>query len=137
MTPSRASLQRLVILIFLLTLSLAARAYLLLEHHHSVSVAPMHHTPHSGLASHAQTWSVVHFTAVFVAWAVMMTAMMTPSVIPMVLGFIRIRQRTLLRHPYMATVAFLLGHSRPGDHGVEKAGKGIDQPGSKGFGWMR
>lgn len=107
MTRHRARLQRTVILILLLTLSLAGWTYMLQAHDHSVGLAPMHHAT---TASSSHSWSLLGFTTAFIVWAVMMIAMMTPSVIPMVLGFIRIRQRARVRHLYGSAMAFLSGY---------------------------
>ncbi len=100
-------LQQTVILLMLLAISSAAWSYMLLAHHHSISMAPLHH---SMAASGSYSWSLTDFTATFVMWAVMMIAMMTPSVIPMVFGFLQVRGGKILRHPYAFALVFLVGY---------------------------
>lgn len=56
-------------------------------------------------------WGAVDFVLMFVMWAVMMVAMMTPSATPMILMFSRInRDRHAQRNPMVATGAFLAGY---------------------------
>lgn len=58
-----------------------------------------------------QTWSVADFALMFVMWAVMMVAMMTPSASPMILTFAGINRRRREQHvPYVSTSIFLLGY---------------------------
>ncbi len=58
-----------------------------------------------------QGWETVDFVLIFVMWAVMMVAMMTPSATPMILTFSRInRNRHEQRDPIVATGAFLAGY---------------------------
>lgn len=58
-----------------------------------------------------QPWSGMDYWMMFVMWAVMMFAMMTPSAAPMVLTYTKIsrRQQTGLQ-PVWGTVAFYLGY---------------------------
>ncbi len=56
-------------------------------------------------------WSSIDFTNTLSMWGVMMVAMMMPSVIHMVLGFIRIfRERNSNKSTYFGTLFFLLGY---------------------------
>ncbi|MGH3089900.1 MAG: DUF2182 domain-containing protein [Rubrobacteraceae bacterium] len=58
-----------------------------------------------------QAWGIVDFTLMFVMWAVMMVAMMTPSAAPMILTFANVnRRRRKQRLPYAPTGIFLLGY---------------------------
>jgi predicted metal-binding membrane protein len=58
-----------------------------------------------------QGWGTVDLILMFVMWAVMMVAMMTPSATPMILMFSRInRSRHAKRDPIVATGAFLAGY---------------------------
>jgi predicted metal-binding membrane protein len=58
-----------------------------------------------------QPWGVVDFLLMFVMWAVMMFAMMTPSAAPMVLTYTRInRQRGAEVKPVPGTAIFYLGY---------------------------
>jgi predicted metal-binding membrane protein len=58
-----------------------------------------------------QGWGAVDFVLMFVMWAVMMVAMMTPSATPMILMFSGItRRRHEQRNPLLATGAFLAGY---------------------------
>lgn len=58
-----------------------------------------------------QAWGVADFALMFVMWAVMMVAMMTPSAAPMVLTFAGINRRRREQHvPYVPTGIFLLGY---------------------------
>jgi predicted metal-binding membrane protein len=59
-----------------------------------------------------QPWGMVDFLLVFIMWAVMMFAMMTPSAAPMVLTYSKIsRQRQAQRKPVLGTVVFFLGYA--------------------------
>ncbi|NOT10615.1 MAG: DUF2182 domain-containing protein [Methylococcaceae bacterium] len=100
-------LQQAVILFMLLAISSAGWIYMLSAHHHSMTMAPLHH---SMTASAPHTWSLTDFTATFVVWAVMMIAMMTPSIIPMVFRFLQVRRGKTLRYPYAFALAFLVGY---------------------------
>jgi predicted metal-binding membrane protein len=59
----------------------------------------------------AAGWSPVDVALLFVMWAVMMVAMMTPSAAPMVLTFVTVnRRRSDSGRPAVSTSAFLLGY---------------------------
>jgi predicted metal-binding membrane protein len=56
-------------------------------------------------------WSTADFAFMFLMWAVMMIAMMTPSAAPMVLLFAQVlRQRHVQQNPFQATSAFLASY---------------------------
>ncbi len=58
-----------------------------------------------------QAWGTGDFVLMFIMWAVMMVAMMTPSAAPMILTFCRIhRRRYEQRDPIVATGVFLAGY---------------------------
>jgi predicted metal-binding membrane protein len=58
-----------------------------------------------------QAWDVTNFALMFVMWAVMMVAMMTPSAAPMILMFAGInRKRQKQQAPYVSASVFLLGY---------------------------
>ena len=58
-----------------------------------------------------QAWSTVDFGLMFVMWAVMMVAMMTPSAAPMILTFAGSnRKRRERQSPYVPTAMFLSGY---------------------------
>lgn len=58
-----------------------------------------------------QVWSVADFTLMFVMWAVMMVAMMTPSAAPMILTFAGAsRRRRERQSPYAPTAVFVSGY---------------------------
>lgn len=58
-----------------------------------------------------QVWGVVDFVLMFVMWAMMMVAMMTPSAAPIVLTFAMLnRRRREQQVPYVSTGVFLLGY---------------------------
>jgi predicted metal-binding membrane protein len=58
-----------------------------------------------------QGWGTVDFLLMFIMWAVMMVAMMTPSASPMILTFSGIsRRRSEQRNPMVATGVFLTGY---------------------------
>jgi predicted metal-binding membrane protein len=58
-----------------------------------------------------QGWGTVDFLLMFIMWAVMMVAMMTPSATPMILTFSKInRRRHERRNPIVATGVFLAGY---------------------------
>jgi len=58
-----------------------------------------------------QGWGAVDFLLMFVMWAVMMVAMMTPSAAPMILTYSRVNRRhNEQRSPFLATGAFLAGY---------------------------
>jgi predicted metal-binding membrane protein len=58
-----------------------------------------------------QIWAATDFIFMFIMWAVMMIAMMTPSAAPMVLAYAGInRRRQGLPSPYLATTLFLVGY---------------------------
>jgi predicted metal-binding membrane protein len=58
-----------------------------------------------------QPWGTAESLLVFVMWAVMMVAMMTPSASPMILTYSRVsRQRQDVARPLVATAAFVLGY---------------------------
>ena len=58
-----------------------------------------------------QVWGTMDFVLMFVMWAVMMVAMMTPSAAPMILMHSSMeRRRHADRNPYQATAIFLLGY---------------------------
>lgn len=58
-----------------------------------------------------QPWGLVDFLMVFIMWAVMMFAMMTPSATPMVLMYGKInRQRQGQPTPVLGTAIFFLGY---------------------------
>jgi predicted metal-binding membrane protein len=58
-----------------------------------------------------QAWGVTDIALIFVMWAVMMVAMMTPSAAPMILTFAGInRRRQKQQVPYVPTSVFLLGY---------------------------
>ncbi|CAN5329892.1 DUF2182 domain-containing protein [soil metagenome] len=58
-----------------------------------------------------RAWGGVDFALMFVMWAVMMVAMMTPSAAPMILMFAGInRRRQKQQVPYVPTSVFLLGY---------------------------
>jgi len=62
-------------------------------------------------APRTQGWGAVDFFLMFVMWAVMMVAMMTPSAAPMILTYSRVnRQHNDQRSPFLATGAFLAGY---------------------------
>jgi predicted metal-binding membrane protein len=61
--------------------------------------------------SQVEPWNIADLLLTFVMWAVMMAAMMTPSVSPMVLAFAHInRQRQAKNKPYAPTSLFLSGY---------------------------
>ncbi|NQW17295.1 MAG: DUF2182 domain-containing protein [Chloroflexi bacterium] len=56
-------------------------------------------------------WTVADFGLMFVMWAVMMIAMMTPSAAPMILMFGTVaRKRREMARPYAPTAVFVLGY---------------------------
>lgn len=58
-----------------------------------------------------QIWGIADFLFMFIMWAVMMVAMMTPSAAPMVLMFSKFnRQHQEQQAPYLATGIFLSGY---------------------------
>lgn len=58
-----------------------------------------------------QAWGVADFTLMFVMWAVMMVAMMTPSAAPMILTFAGAsRRRRGRQSPYAPTAVFVSGY---------------------------
>ncbi len=58
-----------------------------------------------------QGWGAVDFILMFVMWAVMMVAMMTPSAAPMILTYSRVNRRHHeQRSPFLATAVFLAGY---------------------------
>ncbi|MGD0959396.1 MAG: DUF2182 domain-containing protein [Methylomonas sp.] len=58
-----------------------------------------------------QAWSTNDFINTFNMWIIMMAAMMTPSVIHMALGFIRIyKKRNPNRSAYLGSLYFVLGY---------------------------
>ena len=58
-----------------------------------------------------QTWGAVDFALMFVMWAVMMVAMMTPSAAPMILMFAGVnRRRQEQQAPYVPASVFLVGY---------------------------
>ena len=58
-----------------------------------------------------QGWGAVDFFLMFVMWAVMMVAMMTPSAAPMILTYSRVNRRhNEQRSPFLATGVFLAGY---------------------------
>jgi predicted metal-binding membrane protein len=58
-----------------------------------------------------QGWDAASFALMFVMWAVMMIAMMTPSAAPMILMFTAVnRRRQKQQAPYVPTSVFLLGY---------------------------
>jgi predicted metal-binding membrane protein len=58
-----------------------------------------------------QGWGAVDFVLMFVMWAVMMVAMMTPSAAPMILMYSRVNRRHHeQRSPFLATGVFLAGY---------------------------
>jgi predicted metal-binding membrane protein len=58
-----------------------------------------------------QGWGTIDFVLMFIMWAVMMVAMMTPSATPMILTFSRInRSHHAQRNPIVSTGAFLAGY---------------------------
>lgn len=58
-----------------------------------------------------QAWGVGDFVLMFVMWAVMMVAMMTPSAAPMILTFAKLnRRRRKQQVPYVPTSVFLVGY---------------------------
>ena len=57
------------------------------------------------------TWSIRDYFLLFVMWAVMMVAMMTPSALPMVTMFATLsKSRRSKQQPYTPTFVFLLGY---------------------------
>jgi predicted metal-binding membrane protein len=61
--------------------------------------------------SQMQGWGAVDFVLMFVMWAVMMVAMMTPSAAPMILTYSRVNRRYHeQRSPFLATGVFLAGY---------------------------
>jgi predicted metal-binding membrane protein len=58
-----------------------------------------------------QAWGILDVVLTFVMWAIMMVAMMVPSVAPMILLFATIhRKRREQYHPFMPTMVFLAGY---------------------------
>ena len=58
-----------------------------------------------------QAWGALDLVLLFVMWAVMMVAMMSPSATPMILMFARVnRDRQRQRRPYVPTAVFLAGY---------------------------
>lgn len=58
-----------------------------------------------------QAWSTIDFSNTFIMWAVMMAAMMMPSVIHMALGFIGIyRVRNPNKSAYLGSISFVMGY---------------------------
>jgi predicted metal-binding membrane protein len=58
-----------------------------------------------------EAWGAADFALMFVMWAVMMIAMMTPSAAPMILMFTEInRRRQKQQVPYVPTSVFLMGY---------------------------
>lgn len=56
-------------------------------------------------------WGAIDLLLVLAMWAIMMAAMMLPSIVPMLLGFAFLsRQRCAQRLPYVHTSVFLLGY---------------------------
>jgi predicted metal-binding membrane protein len=62
-------------------------------------------------ASQVRHWGGLDFLLMFVMWAVMMTAMMTPTAAPMILTFATVnRQRRERKQPFVSSGVFLLGY---------------------------
>lgn len=57
-----------------------------------------------------QPWGVIDFALMLVMWAVMMMAMMVPSVSPMILTFTAIHRRQAPSDAVVPTAAFLVGY---------------------------
>jgi predicted metal-binding membrane protein len=54
-------------------------------------------------------WHAIEFAFVFAMWAVMMVGMMTPSVTPLVLLYVRVGRQAAARQQPFAASAFLAG----------------------------
>ena len=62
----------------------------------------------------SEQWKPIEFGYTFAMWAVMMIAMMTPSVAPMILTYARVgRQSVSERKPFAATAWFVGGYLLP------------------------
>ncbi len=100
--------QKAVIFLLLTAISGVAWWYLVFQHQTMgmVSMAGFWMPPKAH-----QAWSSVDFANTFTMWAVMMVAMMMPSVMPMVFGFMQVfKMRLFNRHLYVDAIAFVWGY---------------------------
>jgi predicted metal-binding membrane protein len=108
MQPNSLQAQKAIIFFLLSASSWVAWSYMVYMHQ-TMSMETMNNSWMPPQAH--QAWSSSDFTKTFAMWVVMMIAMMMPSVIPMVLGFIRIRRwRNFNHHPYLGAMVFVLGY---------------------------
>jgi len=104
----RWSRDRIIVLMGLVTVSLAAWGYMLYDYlrMQTLPMSQMWMPPTGGAA-----WSLQDFWLTFVMWAVMMVAMMLPSAMPMVLMFATVnRKRRAQQRPYVPTFVFAAGY---------------------------
>ncbi len=97
---------RAFVLAGLVAVSALSWLYLFYDERHMACMALMR-----GVAPRLQPWTGSDGALMFAMWAVMMVAMMVPSVAPMVLLFAAVnRRRREAERPYVPTVVFLLGY---------------------------
>ncbi len=100
--------QRAIIFLLLTVMSGVAWWYLIFQHE-TMAMMPMAGTWMPPKAH--QAWSSVDFANTFTMWAVMMAAMMMPSAMPMVFGFMRVcRMHHFSRHPSIDAMGFVWGY---------------------------
>jgi predicted metal-binding membrane protein len=98
---------RTLVLVALVTLAALAWAYTIYLGLRSSAMSPS-----EGIATPTiMAWSATDFVFMFVMWAVMMFAMMLPSVTPTVMLYERVRtKREKAGRPFVSTGAFLAGY---------------------------
>lgn len=102
--------ERVVVLVAIAVLIALAWAYTI---HVALNSHPVKFRPLSMAMAmpNMMRWSAADFGYMFVMWAVMMVAMMLPSVTPMIVLFGRVRaKRESAGRPYAPTVAFVTGY---------------------------
>lgn len=108
MPGTRWSRDRIMVLMGLVTVSVAAWGYMLYDYvrMQTLPMSQMWMPPTGGGA-----WALQDFWLTFVMWAVMMVAMMLPSAAPMVLMFATVnRKRRAQQRPYVPTFVFAAGY---------------------------
>jgi len=108
MSGTRWSRDRIIVLMGLVTVSVAAWGYMLYDYlrMQTLPMSQMWMPPTGGAP-----WSLQDFWLTFVMWAVMMVAMMLPSAAPMVLMFATVnRKRRSQQRPYVPTFVFASGY---------------------------
>ncbi|MBI3083197.1 MAG: DUF2182 domain-containing protein [Candidatus Omnitrophica bacterium] len=97
---------RTFVLAGLIAISTLSWAYLFYDERHMGCMAAM-----SAAAPRLQPWAASDGVLMFAMWAIMMVAMMVPSVSPMVLTFAMVnRKRREQERPFVPTAVFLLGY---------------------------